>query len=54
MNDRPPPPANAPKPDDEPVGIRCRSCGCPDHRVVYVRHAMHHCGRRFRTVESDR
>ena len=45
----------------EPAGIRCPSCGCPEHRIYYTRQkadyilrvrVCRHCGRKFSTYEQ--
>jgi len=48
--------------DGEHIGIVCRKCGCPHHRVVYLkrlaggvllrRRECRNCGRRFSTREQ--
>ncbi len=64
MNDTRPSGPSPDRPDrlvEEDRGIRCPSCGCPRHFVVYTRRVSdrrisrarecEHCGRRFSTVE---
>jgi len=48
--------------NSEPLGLRCRACGCPHLPVLYTRrkpgHILRvrrcrHCGRRMITRESE-